>query len=182
MNLRTWFLFLYQNVQQESTENIKAESGQMTEWKAREPENDSIWRTAIAPWFSSLESSIQQRLNKLLNVTWGQTEVSWGQNTFDTQWSIVSLDTFSCNGWPFAHNQLVFYSLLQSLYKGVFERSSAPAESIDRLYMALDFPGHGIWYGPYHMVHMNHMIWFEYRKQPFPYRFHQYEEQIFLSD
>ena len=66
VNLRTWFLFLYQNVQQEKTEKIKAESGQMTEWKALEPENDSIWRTAIAPWFSSLESSIQHRLKNNL--------------------------------------------------------------------------------------------------------------------
>ena len=72
VNLRTWFRFLYQNVQQENTENIKAESGHMTEWNAREPEKDSIWRTAIAPWFSSLESSIQQRLNSSFEIVDGQ--------------------------------------------------------------------------------------------------------------
>ena len=71
VNLRTWFLFLYQNVQHEKTEKIKAESGQMTEWNALEPEKDSIWRTAIAPWFSSLESSIQHRLKRSSKVKLG---------------------------------------------------------------------------------------------------------------
>ena len=103
VNLRTWFLFLYQNVQHEKTENIKAESGQMTEWNALEPENDSIWRTAIAPWFSSLESSIQHRLKRLSRVKLRSKVI-----TFDSQWSAVWPDTFSCSGWPFFHNQLVF--------------------------------------------------------------------------
>jgi len=76
VNLRTWFLFLYQKVQHERTENIKAESGQMTEWKALEPENDSIWRTAIAPWFSSLESSIQHRLKSSSRVKWRSKVIS----------------------------------------------------------------------------------------------------------
>ena len=76
VNLRTWFLFLYQKVQHDKTENIKAESGQMTEWKALEPENDSIWRTAIAPWFSSLESSIQHRLKSSSRVKWRSKVIS----------------------------------------------------------------------------------------------------------
>ena len=103
VNLRTWFLFLYQNVQHEKTEKIKAESGQMTEWNALEPENDSIWRTAIAPWFSSLESSIQHRLKRSSRVKLRSKVI-----TFDSQWSAVWPDTFSCSGLPFFRNQLVF--------------------------------------------------------------------------
>ena len=63
VNLRTWFLFFHQNIEQEIVESVKPEHGQKTAWNAFVLKNVGIFLLAMAPVLIPPVGFIQQDLN-----------------------------------------------------------------------------------------------------------------------
>ena len=62
MNLRTWFLFFHQNIEQEIVESVNPEQGQKTAWNAFVLKNVGIFLRAMAPVLIPPVGLIQQDL------------------------------------------------------------------------------------------------------------------------